>query len=317
MASGPEVVRSVFRRPAGRAAVLRNLKTLPDSSLPFPPKLRNIALPLFTVSSRNQPDDDSGESYEIAPHEKPMGFLEHLDELRGTLVKCAIAFVVFASLIGVFLKKFNALLMWPLTTVRAGNSTLVLDLGTSAPMEGFSVILQMCTMGGLMLAAPFMLFFVGQFVAPALSEKELKAVVPVCGAAMGLFFAGAAFGFFLLVPSTLKVAIEINDMFGFVMRWTPASYYSLLLWLVMGVGAAFEFPLLIVLAVYLGFLKVATLRKYRRHAVVVIFIIAAVVTPTPDPVTQSMMAIPLYVLFELAILAGARVERLRREAVVE
>ena len=67
------------------------------------------------------------------------------------------------------------------------------------------------------------------------------------------------------------------------------------------------------LAVYLGFLEVATLRKYRRHAIVVIFIIAAVVTPTPDPVTQSMMAGPLYVLFELAILAGARVERLKRE----
>lgn len=242
-----------------------------------------------------------------------MGFLEHLDELRGTLVKCAIVFVVFASLIGIFLKEANDVLMWPLNYVRADNAKLVLELGTSAPMEGFSVIIQMCMMGGLLMAAPFMLFFIGRFIAPALSEKELKAVLPVCLAGLLLFIIGASFGFFLLVPSTLRVAVEINDLFGFVMRWTPASYYSLLMWLVLGVGASFEFPLLIVLAVYIGLLRVATLRKYRRHSVVVIFIIAAVVTPTPDPVTQLMMAVPLYVLFELAILAGARVERRKLE----
>lgn len=269
------------------------------------------------MSSPDLPDDDYATEEEISAREKPMGFLEHLDELRGTLVKCAISFVVFASLIGIFMKEFNDVLMWPLNHVRAENAQVVMELGTNAPMEGFSVIIQMCTMGGLMLAAPFMLFFLGQFIAPALSEKELKAVLPTCGAAMVLFMMGASFSFFLLVPSTLRVAVEINDLFGFVMRWTPASYYSLLLWLVLGVGAAFEFPLLIVLAVYIGILKVATLRKYRRHSIVVIFIIAAVVTPTPDPFTQLMMAIPLYVLFELAILAGARVERRKRAAALE
>jgi sec-independent protein translocase protein TatC len=266
------------------------------------------------VSDRNLQDDDQETTDGVSLREKPMGFLEHLDELRWTLVKCAITFVVFAVLIGVFLKDANDALMWPLNSVRTENTKLVLDLGTSAPMEGFSVIIQMCTMGALFLAAPFMLFFVGQFIAPALSERELKAVLPVCGAALGLFLLGAAFSFFLLVPSTLRVAVEINEMFGFVMRWTPASYYSLLMWLVLGVGAAFEFPLLIVLAVYIGVLSVATLRKYRRHSIVGIFIIAAVVTPTPDPFTQLMMAAPLYVLFELAILAGARVERKKREA---
>jgi len=233
------------------------------------------------------------------------------------LVKCAITFVVFALLIGVFLRESNDLLLWPLNHVRAENASLVLELGTNAPMEGFSVILQMCTMGGLMLSAPFILFFIGQFVAPALSEKELKAVLPVCGAAMVLFAIGASFSFFLLVPSTLRVAVEINDLFGFAMRWTPASYYSLLLWLVLGVGAAFEFPLLIVLAVYLGFLTVETLRNYRRHAIIVIFIIAAVVTPTPDPFTQTMMAVPLYILFEIAIIAGARVEKRKRDTITE
>lgn len=268
------------------------------------------------MSDRDQHEEDyeAPDGEVISAREKPMGFLEHLDELRGTLVKCAIVFVVFASLIGIYLHEFNEALMWPLNTVRAENPKLVLELGTNAPMEGFSVIIQMCTMGGLMMAAPFMLFFAGQFVAPALTEKEMKAVLPTMGTAMLLFAMGASFSFFLLVPSTLRVAVEINDLFGFVMRWTPASYYSLLLWLVLGVGAAFEFPLLIVLAVYIGILKVAMLRKYRRHAIVVIFIIAAVVTPTPDPFTQTMMAAPLYILFELAIIAGARVEKKRLAA---
>lgn len=246
-----------------------------------------------------------------------MGFFDHLDELRGTLVKCAIAFVVAASLIGIFMKEFNDVLMWPLNTVRHDNPEFVLDLSTRAPMEVFSIIMQMCTMGGLVLASPFMFLFAGQFVAPALSEKELRAVLPVCGTAMALCLLGASFGFFLLVPSTLKVALEINQFFGYKTLWTPESYYSLLMWLVGGVGASFEFPLLIVLAVYIGVLKVATLRKFRRHAIVAIFIIAAVVTPTPDPVTQSMMAAPLYILFELAIIAGARVERRRLQAAAE
>jgi sec-independent protein translocase protein TatC len=122
---------------------------------------------------------------------------------------------------------------------------------------------------------------------------------------------GASFGFLLLVPSTVRVATEINDLFCFVMRWTPGSYYSLLIWLVFGVGAAFEFPLVIILLIYLGIMTVDFLRKYRRHAIVVIFIIAAVVTPTPDPFTQTMFAIPLYLLYELSIVVGARVQKRR------
>ena len=138
-------------------------------------------------------------------------------------------------------------------------------------------------------------------------------MLPLVGAAVLLFLVGASFSFFLLVPSTIRVSVEINELLGYTLRWTPGSYYSLLMWLVLGVGAAFEFPLLIVLLVYMGMMTTAFLRKYRRHAIVVIFIIAAVVTPTPDPVTQTLFAAPLYVLFELAILAASRVEKKRRE----
>jgi sec-independent protein translocase protein TatC len=255
-------------------------------------------------------DPDDAEAM-LDPREKPMGFLDHLEELRWTLVKCAIVYAVAAGLVGYFLKDFHDVLLWPLRHVQMEKTSLVMELGTTSIMEGFGVIIQLCGFGGLALAAPFMLFFVGQFVAPALSEKELKLVVPTCVSAFLLFLLGASFGFFLLVPGTIRMAVEINELLGYSLRWTPGSYYSLLTWLVLGVGAAFEFPLLIVLAVHFGFLRVQTLRKYRRHSIVAIFVIAAVITPTPDPVTQCMFAVPLYLLFELAIIVGARVQALR------
>ena len=257
-----------------------------------------------------EPDDAAGMP---DPREKPMGFLDHLEELRWTLVKCAIALAVAAGVIGYFLKDFNDVLLWPLRHVQAEHPSMVMELGTTSIMEGFGVIIQLCGFGGLAMAAPFMLYFVGQFVAPALSERELKLVLPTCVSAFLLFLAGAAFGFFLLVPSTIRVALEINELLGYTLRWTPGSYYSLLTWLVLGVGAAFEFPLLIVLAVHFGLLRVETLRKYRRHSIVAIFLIAAVVTPTPDPFTQCLFAAPLYLLFEIAIIVGAQVQA-RRDA---
>jgi sec-independent protein translocase protein TatC len=243
--------------------------------------------------------------------EKSMGFLDHLEELRWTLVKCAVAFVVAATLVGIFLKQYNEVLLWPLHHVQQEKPTLLLDLGTTTIMETFGIVISLCGFGGLALAAPFMLFFAGQFVAPALNPKELRLVLPAGLSAFMLFALGAAFGFFLLVPSTIRMAVELNEYFGFSMRWTPASYYSLLTWLVAGVGIAFEFPLLIVLAVYFGFLRVETLRKYRRHSIIAIFIIAAIVTPTPDPITQLMFAIPLYLLFEIAIIVGSKVQAMR------
>ena len=245
----------------------------------------------------------------ISPRERPMGFLEHLEELRWTLVKCAIVFALFAVGIGFFIKEFNQALLWPL---RQGSTPgAELDLGTIGIMEGFSVVLQMCFMGGLVMSAPFILLFVGQFVAPALHDREIKLLLPGCIGAFILFLAGAAFSFFLLVPNTIRVALEVNEWFGFVQRWTPGNYYSLLSWLVLGVGVAFEFPMVILILVYLGVVSAQRLRSWRKHAVIVFFIVAAVVTPTPDPITQSALAVPLYLLYELSLFGAAQIEKRR------
>ena len=241
--------------------------------------------------------------------EKAMGFWGHLEELRWTLVKSALVFTVFAVFIGSYLQEFQDVLMWPFVKVKSEYPAITMVLGTQTIIEGFNVVMQMCIFGGLIMAAPFILFFVGQFVAPALNERETKAVLPLMLSALVLFLAGAGFSFFYLVPSTLRMAVEINTLLHYDLRWTPASYFSLLTWLVLGVGAGFEFPLVIVLLVWLGIVSTAFLRKYRRHSFVLCFIIAAIVTPTPDPIVMTMFALPLYFLYEVAIIAAGRVEK--------
>lgn len=245
----------------------------------------------------------------VSPREKPMGFWEHLEELRGTLIKSLIAFVVCAALIGYFITEFSHLLQWPLHQALTEFPGTTIKLGTHSPLEVFTMLIQMCVLGGLVLALPFVLYFVGQFVAPALTEREMRLVLPMCISAMFLFLLGAAFGFFLLMPTTIKFSVELMQKFDLIDYWTVGRYYGMLSWLVLGVGASFEFPLVVILLVWMGILTTATLRKYRRHAIVVIFVIAAIVTPTPDPVTQSIFAVPLYLLFEIAVIISARIEK--------
>ncbi len=243
-----------------------------------------------------------------------MGFLDHLEELRWTLVKCAIVTVLFSTLSGVFMTQVRQFLEWPWTRALADYPDLTLHLRTDTPMEVYGVMVQICVTPALVAAAPFMLFFLGQFVGPALSEKEKKVVFPGVLAAVGLFLTGAAFSFLLLVPASIKVAIEANQWMGYAMIWTVGSYYSLMTWLVVGMGAVFEFPLVVVALTYLGIVEVATFRKSRRLVVVVCFIAAAVITPTPDPITQTLVALPLWALFEISLLVGAYIERKKSKA---
>ncbi|MFT3831504.1 MAG: twin-arginine translocase subunit TatC [Opitutaceae bacterium] len=252
---------------------------------------------------------NDGEAAPGARGEKTMGFLDHLEELRWTLVKCAIVAVLFATLSGIFLTDVRAFLEWPWTHALANYPDLKLQLRTDTPMEVYGVMVQICVTPALVAAAPFMLFFLGQFVGPALSAKEKRVVVPGVLSAVFLFLAGSTFSFLLLVPASIKVAIEANQWMGYQMIWTVGSYYSLMTWLVVGMGAVFEFPLLVLALTYLGIVEVATFRRSRRLVIVICFVAAAVITPTPDPITQTLVAMPLWALFEISLLIGAHIER--------
>lgn len=240
-----------------------------------------------------------------------MGFWDHVNELRWTIIKSVAVFVLFVGLIGYDLKGFNDLLLQPFYQASAKYPDLSIHLGTTTMMEGFNAVFQVCMVGGMMLSAPFILFFIGQFVAPALTAKEAKAVLPLCVAACVLFILGAAFGFFLLLPAAIDTLIGVDAYLGFESRPSVGSYYSLLIRSLVGVGGAFEFPLVIVLLSWLGLVTSSFLRKHRRHAIVAVFTISAIITPSWDPLIQCLMAAPLYILFELGVAVAARVEKRR------
>lgn len=240
-----------------------------------------------------------------------MSFWDHITELRGTILKSLGVFLFFVVVIGFFLQEFNQKLLWPLHKAGEEFPNLELRLVTQSMLEPFTMIIQLCVLGALTMSIPFILFFVAQFVAPALTEREMRGVLPMCLSALFLFLAGAAFGFFLLMPSTIRISVELAQAFDLGFMWTAAKYYGTLTWLVLGVGASFQFPLVIIALVWIGVLSTAFLRKHRRHAIVLIFVMAAIITPTPDPFTQSAYALPLYALFELAILIGTRIEKRR------
>lgn len=289
------------------------------NALPFWENLPTISASFLPVSDPDQHPDDPYLPDELqvapAPHEKAMGFWEHLEELRGTIIKSVATMVVFAVLIGVFIRQFNQVLLWPLRYALTEYPGLDIKLVAQSMLEPFTMIVQLCLLGSITLSIPFVLFFIGQFVAPALTPREMKAVLPMCISALLLFLVGAAFGFFVLMPSTIKISIELHRAFDLIHMWTVAKYYGTLMWLVLGVGAAFQFPLIIIVLVWLGLVTTAFLRKYRRHAIVVIFIVSAIVTPTPDPINQGLFALPLYLFYEIAIVVSTRIERKRAQRI--
>ena len=270
---------------------------------------------LSSLMGPHEPENlENGDTTESDnPRAKRMGFLEHLEELRWTIIKCVVTFLVVVILIAVFLKQFMFVLNWPLELVKPDYPTLKVDLVTISPMAVFSVAIQACFLGGFIISLPFFLFFIGQFILPALNPREVKLLLPTAVAALLLFIFGAVFSYLLLVPSTIRVSLELNELLGFQTIWTADRYYWLLVVLVLGMGAAFEFPLVILLLVYLDIVDVAKLRRARRLMIVVFFVIAAIITPTPDPINQAIVALTMIALYELSILVAAWVGKRRTD----
>ena len=235
-----------------------------------------------------------------------MSFLNHLEDLRGTLIRCIVALFIACFFVMGFLKYFASLLNWPLQIALGANAEE--GLITTSPMAVFSVILQISFLGGFALSLPFILYFVARFVSPGLTEKELRALKPGCFLALVLFIIGALFSFFALVPASLKASIFFNHLFGFEVFWTADRYYGLLMWMVMGIGLSFEFPLIIVLLVYIGIIDTTQLQSFRPYSIIVFLVLAAVITPTTDPFTFLLLAVPMGFLYEMSLFISKRVE---------
>lgn len=258
------------------------------------------------IVPRDSDEEPEEGDLDWAADPKKMGFLDHVEELRWTLIKpLAVFFVVFVLTI-VFIQDVKDVLMYPLKdNYTAADLATFGGLATRNPTGVFTAMLHIGLLVGVTVASPVFLYYLGHFLAPALTKRERKLLLPGTASAFVLFLLGSSFAFFAMLPKAIDVTMQFNRMMGFQIIWSPDSYFGFITWIVLGMGVSFQFPLVAVVLVYLDIVSLEKLRSMRRVLIIVFFIAAAILTP-PDPITQIMMALPMIVLYELSlIVAGA------------
>jgi sec-independent protein translocase protein TatC len=175
------------------------------------------------------------------------------------------------------------------------------ELRNFAPAGGFIVALQVAFYGGMVLAAPFILFFIAQFIFPALKLKEKHYVYRGLGWSVLLFAAGVFFCYQYLMPVALAASVAYSNWLGFAAdQWRAEEYISFICKFMLGMGLGFQMPVVLLVLVRIGVLSYATLSKARPYMIVINLVLGAVLT-TPEVITQVMMAIPLQILFEITV----------------
>lgn len=178
---------------------------------------------------------------------------------------------------------------------------LSVELVNLSPAGAFIVAFQVAIYAGIVLAAPFILYFVAQFVFPALKIKEKKYVHRGLFFGVGLFMAGVVFCYFVLMPVALTASVQYSKWLGFAApQWRAEDYISFVSKFMLGMGVGFELPVIILVLVKIGVLNYRILSKARRYVIVICLILGAVLT-TPEVITQVLMAVPLYLLYEITV----------------
>lgn len=225
-----------------------------------------------------------------------MSFLEHLEELRKRIIICVVG--IFAGFIVcyAFSKELFNILMTPLLIIMPANQKLVF----TNPIQPFMVYLKVALLMGTFVASPLILFQLWKFIAPGLYKHERRYSFIFLALSIIFFIGGACFGYFVLLPVSFKFLFAYAS--GLIPMITINEALSLISWLLFGLGICFELPVFLLLMAKIGLISLSTLTKNRKYALLLIFVIAAVVTPTPDIFTQCTLAIPLYFLYEISII---------------
>lgn len=226
-----------------------------------------------------------------------MSFLDHLDELRTRLVRSLLAVVAGFVLAFAFIEQIFAFIMRPLQEVLPDGGKLVY----TEPAEAFLLYMKVAALVGLILATPVVLYQVWMFVAPGLYANEKKFAIPFVVFATLFFVAGAAFSHYMVFPWAWRFfAGFTTDYMQFMPRIQPV--FSLYVKLMLAMGVVFQLPTVVFFLARVGLVTAKFLLKNIKYAVLIIFVIAAVITPTADPVTQSLVAGPMILLYGLSIL---------------
>jgi sec-independent protein translocase protein TatC len=243
-------------------------------------------------SHRRSSDDDEPE----VPGAGKMSFLEHLDELRKRLINSVISLGVGIGISCFFIERIYEFVMRPLQRMLPPGGKLIY---TEAP-EAFMLYLRIAVIAGLVIAAPLILWQVWLFIAPALYQKERRFAIPFVVLSSTGFIGGAAFSHYVVFPLMWRFFSSFsNDYVVFMPRIEDA--FSLYIRMLLGMAIVFQMPSLVFFLAKMGVVTAAWLARYFKYAVLVIFIIAAVVTPSPDMATQTIVAVPMIGLYLLSI----------------
>ncbi|MBF8305361.1 MAG: Sec-independent protein translocase protein TatC [Acidobacteria bacterium] len=253
-------------------------------------------------------DDDSGLEDGEPPDLRKMSFLDHLEELRHRLFYCLISVVVGFLVCWTFADDIYAGLATPLTgTLRE----LGLDdhLVYTNPVAPFQLYVHMAFMGSLFVAAPFILYQVWRFIAPGLYPHERRYAAPFVFLCSGLFMAGGAFAYYVAFPAALRFLLTFGGQFRPMI--TVNEYFSLATTIILGMALVFELPILLLFLTLLRVMTPRFLLRNFRYAVLLIFILAAAITPTPDVPTMMLFAMPLIGLYLFGVGLSYIVLRMR------
>jgi sec-independent protein translocase protein TatC len=265
-------------------------------------------------SSGDKGEFDWGSELQEDPKEYGMSFLEHLEDFRWTVGRSILAFLLGVVIVGCLMPHIGAFLQMPLIEAYGSAELVGEKLITYKPMGVFSVFIQIALLGGLVLSMPFVLYFMACFIAPGLTHRERKVVRPACFAAFVLFLSGVAVAFYAILPLTLAFSVKFNQVMGFQVLLAASEYYNMVVWFSLATGAIFQFPLIIVILIFIQVLAVAKLKTIRRTVFVGTMIFAALLTPGGDFLSLPLTTGILYGLYELALLVGSHIEKKRGAA---
>ena len=239
------------------------------------------------------PDDETRPDLSAKP------FWHHIEDLRRTLVRSITALAIGMLLAGVYGPELFKLLKRPLQGVVQDPDSFVRTLDVTG---GMSVAMQTLFWGGLLVSAPFILVFICQFVFPALTKRERRMALIGLGAAIGLFILGVTLCYLMALGPALSIMLWFNQWMGIKIEYvTVTSYTGFVLKLMLSFGLTFELPMLILILGHVGLVTSDMLRDKRRHAIVIILVLTAIITPTQDPLSQLILAIPLTLFYEACI----------------
>lgn len=264
--------------------------------------------------------------------EKEMTFLDHLEELRWHVIRAFLSILVFSIAAFVFIEWiFDNIIFAPAKVdfiffrwmCKLGNVTgateslCVTELPfkvQSRNMTGqFMMSITASFVIGLIIAFPYVVGELWAFIRPGLQLKEKKFSRGAVVAVSGLFLLGIAFGYFVLSPMTIWFLSTYKVSQMIVNEFDITSYVSTVASLILGCGLLFQFPVVVYFLTKVGIVTPQLMRQYRRHAIVVIIVLGAVVTPSADPFSLSIISIPLYILYEISIFTSAVVLRKKRK----